>query len=199
MYPDLLAIGHVARDDTPEGFRVGGAVTYGALTAVGMGLAPAVVTSVGPELDLQSAMPDVQVRVVPSANTTAFRNTYHDGIRSQAIKDVAAPITAADVPLQWRSTPLVLLGPMAREVSYEIARCFPDSVVMASIQGWLRQWDGEGRVSPAHWDGGQVLPYVSAAILSADDVEGPGLVERWKEMAPVLILTDGSRGRQPAL
>ena len=42
MPPDFLAIGVVTRDISPEGYSIGGAVTYGALTAMRLGLAPAV-------------------------------------------------------------------------------------------------------------------------------------------------------------
>jgi hypothetical protein len=79
--PDFLAIGHVAKDLTPGGFRLGGAVTYGALTARKLGLRPAVVTSAGPDVDPSSAMPGIPLHVIPSAETTT-----------------RTPIAAADAP-----------------------------------------------------------------------------------------------------
>lgn len=194
MRPDFLAIGHVARDLAPDGFRVGGTVTYAALTAGRMGLSVAVVTSVGPELDVPSAMPGVQVHVVPSSDTTTFHNSYRHGKRSQLIKGVAAPIGASDVPQQWLSAPLVMLGPLAGEVSYDLAKLFPDATVMASLQGWLRQWDDVGRVSQAHWEGEEVLPHLDAAICSIGEIADRDLIDLWKPMVPILVVTMGREG-----
>lgn len=194
MSPDFLAIGHVARDVTPEGFRIGGAVTYGSITALRLGLKPAVVTSAEAGLGLEAALPGVQVHVLPASGTTTFHNLYSGGRRSQTLSAVGGPIGAADIPPQWRSAPLVLLGPLARELDHGLARAFPRSIVVASIQGWLRQWDAHGRVTPACWDGKDVLPNIHAAIVSRDDVGDPGLIELWKGLAQVLIVTQGAQG-----
>ena len=192
--PEFLAVGHLARDLSSEGYRPGGAAAYGALTARRMGLSAAVVTSGGPDLADVTRELGVRLHVVPSAETTTFDNTYSAGRRRQALKGVAGPIGPPDVPDDWRSAGLVLLGPLAGEVSYELATHFPDSLVVASIQGWLRQWDSCGRVTPRHWDGEAVLPYVDAAVLSIDDVQDRAVIDRWAENTPVLIVTMGAQG-----
>ena len=189
-----MAIGVATKDILPEGYTIGGAVTYGALTALRLGLAPAVVTSAALDLDLESAMEGVRLHVVPSRTTATFENVYDAGSRRQRIVEVADPIAAADIPLEWRSAPLVLLGPLVGELRDDLAQGLRDSVVMASMQGWLRQWDDEGFVTPAAWDGREVLPYVSAAICSVEDFEDEGLIDVWKEMVPVLIVTMGKDG-----
>ena len=38
LFPDYLLIGHIAHDVTPQGPRLGGTVSYGAYTAVALGL-----------------------------------------------------------------------------------------------------------------------------------------------------------------
>ena len=194
MSPDFLAIGVVTKDISPEGYTIGGAVTYSAMTALRLGLAPAVVTSAASDLDLESAMEGVQLHVVPSRTTATFENVYDAGNRRQRVVEVAAPIAAADLPLGWRNAPLVLLGPLVGELRDDLAPSFGHSVVMASMQGWLRQWDDEGFVTPAAWDGREVLPHVGAAICSVEDFEDEGLIDVWKEMVPVLIVTMGNRG-----
>jgi 1D-myo-inositol 3-kinase len=194
MPPDFLAIGVVTRDISPEGHSIGGAVTYGARTAMRLGLAPAVVTSAASDLDLESAMEGVSYHVVPSRATTSFENVYDGGNRRQRIVEVADPIAAADLPLEWRNVPLVLLGPLVGELRDDLARSFRNSTVMASMQGWLRQWGDDGFVTPAAWDGREVLPHVGAAICSVEDFEDEGLIDVWKEMVPVLIVTMGKGG-----
>ena len=170
-----------------------------------MGLSPAVVTSAAPDLDVGPGISGVPVHTVPSAKTTTFRNTYLRGKRVQSLERVAEPIepadvppewlsAIADVPPEWLSAPLVLLGPLVGEVSYDLARAFPDALVVASLQGWLRQWDRKGLVGPASWDGIEVLPHVDAAVCSDEDFEDHHLLDRWKTLTPVLIVTMGSEG-----
>ncbi len=190
--PDFLAIGHVARDLVGGRAVPGGAVTYASHTARALGLTAAIVTSARPD-DLEPT-PGVAAHVVPSPSTTTFRNTYRDGRRIQTIEAVAGPIGPDDVPLDWRDSPHVLIGPLAGEIDPAVARLFPGSVVVAALQGWLRQWDAGGVVTPRPWDGRDVLPHVDAAVVSAEDTDDPAAIDRWADLAPVLIVTLGHRG-----
>ena len=192
--PDFVAVGHVTRDIVDGGFRHGGAVTYGAVTALRLGRRPAIVTSASPDFTHVAAANGIPHHVAPSGQTTTFHNIYTDGQRRQVMKAVAARITPADVPADWRSAPLVLLGPLADEVSAGLASHFPGSLVAADVQGWLRQWDSSGLVRPKYWEGRDVLPYVDFAVVSVDDVGDEGLVELWAQVTPMLIVTLGARG-----
>jgi sugar/nucleoside kinase (ribokinase family) len=194
LSPDFLAVGHVARDVVDGGFRHGGAVTYGAVTALRIGLRPAIVTSASADFTPVSSASGIPHHVAPSDRTTTFHNTYADGRRRQLLKGVAARITPADVPPGWRPAPLVLLGPLADEVDAALARHFPGSLVAADIQGWLRQWDSSGLVRPRRWEGRDVLPHVDVAVVSADDVDDDGLVELWAQVTPMLVVTLGAEG-----
>ena len=189
---DLLAIGHVTRDLVGDRVVPGGAVTYGALTARSLGLTAAIVTSARPD-DVED-MPGVAAHVIPSPSTTTFRNLYRGGRRVQTIEAVAGPIGPGDVPVEWRAAPHVLIAPLAGEVEPGVARLFPGSVVVASIQGWLRRWDSDGVVRPRAWDGRDVLPHVAAAVVSSEDTGDPAAIDRWARLAPVLIVTLGERG-----
>jgi sugar/nucleoside kinase (ribokinase family) len=192
--PQLLVVGHVVEDHTPQGPRIGGTAAYAALTAVRMGSTAAVVTSAGPDRYLEAELPGVRVHVVPSSESTVFINDYGPDGRIQTVRGVAAPITATDVPSALRSATAVLLGPLVGEVHAGVPAVFQGSVVMASLQGWLRAWDDRGRVRPVSWDGTDLLPRVDAAIVSADDVLDEAPIQSWSEMVPVLIVTEGSRG-----
>ena len=192
--PDLLAIGHVARDVKPDGYAPGGAVLFGALTAARLGLRPAIVTSAAPDFDLGPSLSGIPVHTVPSAATTSFANIYHEGKRKQHLQGIASPVASSDVPAAWRRAPMVLLAPLARELGCDIAASFPGSTVVASLQGWLRQWDSTGLVTPREWDGRELLSHVDAAVVSEEDFDGDASAQRWARTAPVLIVTRGSQG-----
>ena len=194
MPPDFLAVGHVTRDIVPGGHTAGGAATYSTITALRLGLSAAVVTSASADVDVASQLPGAQARVIPAPRTTTFENVYDGGVRRQRVAATANPIGAEDVPREWQSAPLVLLGPLVGEVDPGLAALFPGSVVMASMQGWLRQWGDDGIVRPAPWDGAETLPYVGAAICSEEDFEDESLPEAWRRAARVLIVTRGASG-----
>ena len=69
MRPDFLAIGHITRDLLPDGsWRLGGTVTYAALTAVRLGLRAAIVTSAPPDVlaALDTVLPDIPLSAIPT-------------------------------------------------------------------------------------------------------------------------------------
>jgi hypothetical protein len=65
--PDYLLIGHIAHDVTPEGPRLGGTVSYGAYTALALGLRVGVLTSTRPDEPLLRKLPpSVHVISIPA-------------------------------------------------------------------------------------------------------------------------------------
>jgi pfkB family carbohydrate kinase len=147
--PDFLAIGHVTRDMLPDGtWRLGGTVTFAALTAARLGLHAAIVTSAPPDVlaALDAVLPGIALSIVPSDTATTFENIYLPHGRQQFLRGRAAPLTVDAVPVRWRNTPIVLLGPVAQEIDASIVTAFPHSLVAATPQGWLRQWDADGAV-----------------------------------------------------
>ena len=194
MPPDLLAIGHVAKDLTADGHVIGGAVTYAALTAQALGLNVVVVTSCGSDVDPYAAMPGIPIHIVPSPDTTTFINTYQDGRRRQILKDVGGKIRGADIPSAWRGAPLIMLGPMAQELDESILDSLRAELVVASIQGWLRKWNELGEVSPTVWNGATLLPHVSAAIFSDDDSPTVAQIDEWAGVCSTLVHTHGGDG-----
>ena len=193
--PDFLAIGHITRDLLPDGsWRLGGAVTYAALTAARLGLRPAIVTSAPPDVlaALDAVLPDIPLSVVPSDEATTFENIYTAQGRQQFLHGRAAPLTLASVPEAWRDAPIVLLGPVAQEIDVSIVGGFPDSLVAATPQGWLRQWNADGIVTPSPLANAEMLlPHVRALILSREDVgaSADDIIERWARIAPLIAVT----------
>jgi hypothetical protein len=194
--PDYLIIGHITKDLLDGGFTVGGTVTYSGLTARNLGYRVGVVTSASPDLGLEEALPGIEVVSVPSPVTTAFQNIYHNGTRHQVIKAVAERINAEAIPLQWHRSPIVQLGPMAQELDEEVIHLFKDSLIGVTPQGWMRQWDDEGQVSPVAWTAPEkVLPFAKALVLSEEDVGGDmALIQKYVELTEVVVLTAGWKG-----
>jgi sugar/nucleoside kinase (ribokinase family) len=194
---DFLAIGHVTKDLVSTGaYVVGGTATYAAVTAQRLGLSAGVLTSASPDVDLGSAVPGVQTVVVPSVVSTTFRNEYKDGRRTQHIHGVATSLQPEALPPEWRDVPIVLLGPLAGEMGAEWAHVFPTAIVGAVPQGWMRQWDAEGRVSPKPWrEAPDMLPFISVLVLSEDDVgRDEALIQSYVRQVGIAVVTRGQAG-----
>jgi len=195
--PGYLVIGHVSRDLAPDGtFRVGGTATYSALTAHRLGLRVGVVTSADPETSLFEDEPSIAVHCRRAVQTTTFENVYGAQGRRQYIHGVAGPLTAADLPVGWDKAPIVHLGPLAQEVHPALVEVFPSALLGVTPQGWLRRWDGRGRVSPVEWqDAGRVLSVADVVVLSLGDLGGDRrLLESYVDLARLLVLTMGEKG-----
>lgn len=194
---DYLVIGHVTKDVLNGDFTVGGTATYSALTARNFGYRVGVVTSAAPDLDLDSVLQGVAVVRQPSSATTTFQNIYVDGARQQFIRAVADDIRAESIPPAWRRTPIVHVGPVALECcAADLVHLFAGTLVGMTPQGWMRQWDDQGRVSPRLLTGSEhILPLARAVILSEEDVGGDlSLVENYAQLVDILVLTAGWKG-----
>jgi hypothetical protein len=190
-----LTVGHVAKDLTPEGHRLGGSVAYAALTAQAMGYAPGIVTAHADDLDL-SPLTTVNVHRKLSSASTTFENIYGAQGRTQFLRARAEPLLAADVPTEWLRAPLLHLGPLTGEIEIAHFAEFTNVFIGLTAQGLLRAWDGDGRVFRTDWlEAVSMLPRLSAAVLSIEDVRGDWeVIERWARVANVLTLTEGARG-----
>ena len=192
---DYLTIGHVTQDRTPTGNKIGGTVAYAGQTARALGCRTAVLTSAGPECDLTGAFPDIAVKNVPAAQTTTFHNEYEGQKRQQRIEQIARSLSAADVPPGWQRASIVHLAPVAGEVDPALVTLFSNSLVGLTPQGWLRGWDGEGRVYAREWAAArETMPLAAAVILSEEDVPDPALLQTYREWAHLLVVTQGAAG-----
>ena len=210
MTPEFLVAGHVVQDLLPssahpealEGWRIGGAAAYAGLLARNLGLRTAVLTACADDFPLADLLPGIDVHRVPSERTTQFRNVYHpDGRREQWVPQRAAPLTAADLPEDWRDASIVLLGPVAGEIDASLPAAFyRGTLVGAGAQGWLRRIGPDGRVrpvAPADWDAAPLLERVRALFLSDEDVPpdlAPDALAEWASLVDVLAFTRGYGG-----
>jgi sugar/nucleoside kinase (ribokinase family) len=192
---DYLLIGHLTKDLTPSGPRMGGTAAFAALTARALGLRVGIVTAVGSDLDI-SRLEDIQVASINVDESTTFENIETGHGRIQHVHHVAPDLGFHMVPEIWRSASIVHLGPIAQEVEPSLVRGFPDSLIGLTPQGWLRCWDAEGKVSPCEWPEARfVLERASAAVLSIEDVQGDeSRIEEMASSIRILVVTEAAAG-----
>ena len=203
MTIDFLAIGTVTRDiatadPTTTEYVLGGTVSFAAVTAARLGRRPVVLTRAGEDIDLSALRDAAEVHALPSEKTTTFANLYSRDGRVQYCYTPSPPIGAEDIPERLRAPHIALLGPLVNEVLPDVAPSFSGETIVAAVpQGWMRRWDGEGRVFPTPWrDMARILPHLDALILSIEDIDGDlGQVETFLDYVSLVVLTayrDGS-------
>ena len=174
---DILLIGHVTRDlisaDPAGPYRLGGTVSFAAITALRLGRQPTIITRAAADTDLSELPASVDLRVLPSATTSTFANIYTPQGRVQYCYTPAAPIVAADIPAALRRPRAVLLGPLTNEIHQDVAAIFdPSSLVAAVPQGWMRRWQADGRVYHQAWETADaILPHLGVLVLSLEDID----------------------------
>jgi sugar/nucleoside kinase (ribokinase family) len=194
--PDYLIIGHVTRDLLPGGASSpGGTALYAGLAAARLGLRSAVVTAAA---SLPAALDACMVACAPAGATTTLAHRYRDGLREQEIRALAPRLGLADVPLAWRAAPIVHLGPVLGECDLALLEAFPNALVGASGQGWLRGWRGPlpAPMERAPWaPEPRLLARLGLLTLSIEDVAGDlSIAEGYAAHCPLLALTRGAAG-----
>jgi sugar/nucleoside kinase (ribokinase family) len=192
---DYLVIGHLTIDLTPAGPRIGGTAAYAALTAKALGLRVGVVTSWGEEVPA-GLLQNIPLINFPTEASTTFENIYTTDGRLQFLRNNATMLEYYQVPDKWRSANIVHLGPVAQEVEPGLARNFPSAFIGVTPQGWMRAWQGDGRVYSTEWpEASFVLEQADAAVISIEDVGGDeNRVEELAASCQVLAVTEAAEG-----
>ncbi len=192
---DYLVIGHIARDLTPRGPVLGGTVAYSALTARALGLRVGIVTAASDDISFEplSGIPLVSIR---SESSTTYENIYSESGRMQYLRAQASRIDLDRIPDAWRSASIIHLGPIANEVDSVLPKGFSPTLLGLTPQGWMRQWDSNGFVSPCEWKNSDTaLAQAGAVVLSREDVNGDDLlIEHMAGQTKILVVTEGSAG-----
>lgn len=194
---DLLLIGHVTHDLVGEtldsGYRLGGTVSFAAITALRMNRRPTIITRASDTSALDELPASVERFVLPSDTTTTFANVYTEHGRMQHVYTPASKITADDIPTAFRNPRIVLMGPLVNEITPDVAAIFGEETLVAAVpQGWMRRWDNDGRVYHVQWESAaQILPYLDVLILSLEDIDYDlSRLEQVFPLAPLVVLTE---------
>lgn len=191
----FVVIGHITRDVAPEGYTLGGTASYAGIAAKRLGAQVTLLTRARPEDVQHPDLADIDIINLPSDLTTTFHNVYRQGVRTQYLQAVAAPIRVEETPAHLFHADIVLLAPLVQEVDPAIAPRVR-GLLGATPQGWLREWDARGQVRPVPWiSAGRILPHLDALIFSDADIAGdPGIMATLLEATPLVALTKSAAG-----
>ena len=192
---DYLVIGHLTVDLTPEGPRLGGTAAYASLTAQALGMRVGIVSSWGMEIP-PGSIQNIPLVNFPTDKSTTFENVYTPGGRVQYLRNNASQLDFYQVPEKWRNANIVHLGPVAQEVEPGLVRNFPEALIGVTPQGWMRAWQGDGRVYSSEWpEASFVLERADAAVISIEDVGGDeSRVDEMAASCQVLAVTEAAEG-----
>ena len=193
--PDYLLIGHITKDQHKGGYRLGGTAVYSGVLAHRMGLKVVIYTSGASHLALD-IMDGIEIIDQPGPGVTTFINEYSPSGRSQRLLDRAEELNCSLIPDLWKGARIIHLAPVAREVPFSASIEFPKGYLGYSLQGWMRDWDGEGWISPTP------LPELnpparenSVGFLSIEDLgDDRNMLEQIQHQFPNLVLTLGRLG-----
>ena len=184
-------------DLVAEGRMLGGTVSYAAPTYAAFGRRVGILTSAAPDEPLVDHLrAHGEVVTLPSERSLTYENVYSECGRQQFVRATASPITFDDVPAGWNSAPYIHLGPLAGEIDpAEMARGFPDSMIMLTLQGMLRRWDADGLVQFRRWFDEEALRLISIVVYSEEDVhQFPQLTEEIRRICKHVLVTNGRKG-----
>lgn len=145
---EVVHVGVASRDitaDDPRGWRMGGGVTYGALTTARLGLVTGAIvgvdatTATAPELDLLRAA-GVELVLVPIAAGPVFENRDTRAGRRQIAVAAGRVLHPTRMPAGWAGARGWAFAPVAAELEDAWADlAAPHAVVAVAWQGLLRR------------------------------------------------------------
>ena len=194
---DVLVMGHLTADLVPGGRILGGTVSYAAPTYAAFGHRVGILTSAAyNETLLKHLLSFGKLVVLPAAASLTYENIYRDGGRQQYVRATATAIDYGDVPNGWTDAPYVHLGPLAAEVApLQMARQFPDAVVMLTLQGLMRRWDKDGKVQFKRWFDREAFKLIDIIVYSEEDIhQYPRLTDEIRPVCNHLVVTNGRHG-----
>ena len=195
---DYLMLGSITRDVSASGkYSLGGTASYSGLMANTLGSRVGIVSSMSADLNLLPLEKNgILVARQHSDVTTEYQNIYTDAGRVQYLRKRASSLTFDSVPARWLTAPIVHIGPLANDIDQSITDQFSDAFVGITLQGWLRKWDHDGRITRSAFPKlTEVISKADAVVLSIEDVDGDwDYIERCAAVSKVLVITESDKG-----
>jgi ribokinase len=203
---EVVHVGSACRDiapDDPRGWRLGGGVTYAALTTARLGLRTAAVVGVDTEaagareLDaLRDA--GVDILQIDLTEGPVFHNVETPHGREQTVVARGVPVRPVALPASWLASAAWSLVPVAAEVDDEWAGLIrPDAVVGVAWQGMLRRLVAGTRVERIAPSERAILRRADLVGISHLDVEPEtslGTLTSFLHPGARLLVTQGGQG-----
>jgi len=178
--PTVVAVGAAARDlvdDDPRGWRLGGGVSYSALTTARLGLPTGAIVGVdetastASELDMLREA-GVEVHLVRLDHGPVFENIERPEGRLQLCGGASDSVPADVVPPAWRNAPGWILAPVAGELPAGWADA-PRSEAFVAVgwQGLLRELVAGEAVRHVAPGPDPIIRRADLVGLSRDDVD----------------------------
>jgi sugar/nucleoside kinase (ribokinase family) len=206
LVPEVVVVGAACRDiaaDDPRGWRLGGGVSYSALTTARLGLRTAAyVGADGPastaeELGLLRDA-GVDVRMVPLERGPVFVNIERPEGRLQLSRERSHPIAVGGLPEPWLSAPGWILAPVAAELPPAWAEVpSREATVAVGWQGLIRELVPGKPVRHVRPEPTDILRRADIVGISRDDVDRAiPLADLYACVRPgaTLVLTQGDQG-----
>jgi sugar/nucleoside kinase (ribokinase family) len=178
--PDVIHVGSACRDiapDDPRGWRLGGGVTYSALTTARLGLRTvAVVGADEParaahELDLIRDA-GAEILIVPLDEGPVFHNVETSTGRVQTCVAPGRPLLIPALPEAWGRARAWSIAPVAGEVLDEWAGSIPDGAFVGlAWQGFLRTLRAGERVTRRPPSASRLLARADVVGVSHHDLD----------------------------
>jgi sugar/nucleoside kinase (ribokinase family) len=171
--PQVVVVGAACRDiarDDPRGWRIGGGVTYGALTVARLGLLTAALVGVDADAEDASELnvlrdAGVDIRTVSLERGPIFENIERPEGRLQISHSPSDPVRVTELPAGWGRAPGFILAPVAAELPDEWASIPGEGATVAvGWQGLLRVLEKDRPV--------RHLPPTSSPIVRRADLVG---------------------------
>lgn len=204
--PTVVVVGSAARDLTdedPRGWRLGGGVSYSALTTARLGLPTAALVGVDAEAATASELDllreaGVDVHLVRLEHGPVFVNIERPEGRLQLCGDRSDPVPVSAVPDAWRAAPGWILAPVAAELPPDWADVpASEAFVAVGWQGLLRELDAGEPVRHVAPRPDPIIRRADLTGLSRDDIDrGYPLADLYALLrrGSSLAVTQGDRG-----
>jgi sugar/nucleoside kinase (ribokinase family) len=176
----VVVVGAACRDiapDDPRGWRMGGGVTYGALTVARLGLRTAALVGVDEKAAKAGELnilrdAGIDVRAVPLERGPIFENIERPEGRLQISHSPSDPVPVAALPPEWALAAGWILAPVAAELPDDWAAVPSETaMVAAGWQGLLRVLRPDQPVEHLAPSGSPIIRRADLVGVSRDDLD----------------------------